>query len=193
MNRTGQSSLPLLQLEGLVFEEEFLTPDQERNLIGEIQRLEFHNFEMRGMVSRRRVAHFGWNYDYEAWRIKPGQPIPGFILPLRERAARMFDEDPENLAEVLVTEYAPGAGIGWHRDAPMFGKVAGVSLRTPCTMKFRRKDGDGWQTAQLVLPPRSAYAFTGDVRRHWQHSIPGVKDLRYSITFRTLVSRPPKD
>jgi alkylated DNA repair dioxygenase AlkB len=141
------------------------------------------------MVARRRVAHFGWNYDYEAWRIKPGLPIPDFILPLREQASPLIDEEPKSLAEALVTEYAPGAGIGWHRDAPMFGKVVGVSLLAPCTMKFRRKAGGGWETAQLALPPRSAYAFTGAARTEWQHSIPGVKELRYSITFRTLARR----
>ena len=106
--------------------------------------------------------------------------------------------EPEALAQALVSRYPEGAGIGWHRDAPMFGaKVAGVSLLSGCRMRFQRGKGEERRVFDLELPPRSAYVLAGAARSSWQHSIPATKSLRYSITFRTLknparwsVSRP---
>jgi DNA oxidative demethylase len=109
--------------------------------------------------------------------------VPAWLLPLRERAGALAGIPAEAFEEVLVTEYPTGSGIGWHRDAPMFGDaVVGVSLRAPCRMRFRREG----ETAAIELAPRSAYVLSGPARTLWQHSIPATKDLRYSITFRTL-------
>ena len=141
---------------------------------------------MRGQVARRRTIHFGWRYGYESWRIEPGPPIPDFLLPLRARCAALTGQDAQRFAEVLITEYRPGAGIGWHRDAPMFGTVVGVSLASACRMRFQRGRGEERRTFELELEPRSAYVLAGAARNAWQHSIPPTKSLRYSVTFRTL-------
>jgi alkylated DNA repair protein (DNA oxidative demethylase) len=159
---------------------------EEQELASRLSRIEFSAVAMRGQIARRRTAHFGWLYGYESWRITPGPPIPEFVLPLRERVAALAAVDATTLAEVLVTEYPPGAGIGWHRDAPQFGLVIGVSLLSDCRMRFQRGKGPERQTRAFTLPPRSVYVLTGEVRQHWQHSIPPTKALRYSVTFRTL-------
>lgn len=173
--------------EGLVYQPDFVSADEEQRYLRAGAALPFAEITMRGQVARRRTAHFGWLYGYESWRIEPGPPIPDFLLPLRERAGALAKVEPVDLAEVLVTQYPAGAGIGWHRDAPMFGVVIGVSLGTLCRMRFRRSDGQpSWE---LPLEPRSAYVLNGPVRTVWQHSIPPIKTERYSITFRTLRRR----
>jgi len=141
---------------------------------------------MHGVVARRRVLHFGWSYAFDSARIAPGPEIPDYLLGLRERLGRFAAVAPEDLREALITEYPAGAGIGWHRDAPAFGIVAAVSLMAPCRMRFRRGETGQWETTEITLEPRSAYAITGVSRSGWQHSIPPTKALRYSITFRTL-------
>ena len=172
--------------EGLIYRPDFISEAEEESLAAQIRELPFANFEMHGVAAKRRVAHFGWLYGYQSWRITPGPPPPGFLIPLRDRASELLGSHPEELAEALVTEYSEGAGIGWHRDAPMFGEVAGISLLTACRMRFRRGDREPREKAELLLLPRSVYALTGPARSEWQHSIPPVGALRYSITFRTL-------
>jgi alkylated DNA repair dioxygenase AlkB len=171
---------------GFIYRPEFLAESEERDLVGQIRAIEFSQVKMRGAVARRRTAHFGWLYGYETWRIEPGPPIPAFLLPLRERVGELAGVAPDELVEVLLTEYSPGAGIGWHRDAPMFGDVAGVSLVGACRFRFERGEGTERETRAVTLAPRSAYLLTGEARATWRHSIPPMKELRYSVTFRTL-------
>jgi DNA oxidative demethylase len=94
--------------------------------------------------------------------------------------------EPGELVDLLVTRYPPGAGIGWHRDAPTFGEVSGISLLTACRMRFRRGRPRAWETAELTLEPCSAYVLSGPARTQWQHHIPPVTQERWSMTFRTL-------
>jgi alkylated DNA repair dioxygenase AlkB len=179
--------------EGLRYVAEFVTPDEERELLARIGQVPFREVRMRGQVALRRTAHYGWDYGYESWEVSPTTPAPSWLLPLRERAADLIDADPRALEEILVSEYPAGAGIGWHRDAPMFGpEVIGVSLRSPCRMRFQRGRGEARKTAAIVLEPRSAYVLGGPARTAWQHSIPAAPELRYSITFRTLRPAPPR-
>jgi alkylated DNA repair dioxygenase AlkB len=140
---------------------------------------------MRDRIARRRVAHFGWLYGYDSWKIEPGPPIPKFLHTARERAGALAGVKAGDLAEVLITEYPPGAPIGWHRDAPMFGVVVAVSLLAAARLRLRNGTR-GRATAALTIEPRSAYVLSGPVRTNWQHSISPVKTTRYSITFRTL-------
>jgi DNA oxidative demethylase len=177
----------------------FITSDEERALVGAIEAIEFSRVEMRGAVAKRRTAHFGWTYGYDARSSQPGVPVPAFLLPLRARAAAWAGITPDDLGEALVTEYPAGAGIGWHRDAPMFGDViAGVSLLSACRMKFRpyvspanvrEVKGPRRTTHEIALEPRSGYLIAGLARRDFEHSIPQTDALRYSITFRTLRAR----
>ena len=162
---------------------------EESSLVERVKAIAFQPVEMRGQIARRRTAHFGWVYGYESWQITPGPPLPEFLLPLRARVAVLAAVEPAALAEVLITEYPSGAAIGWHRDAPQFGVVVGVSLLSACRMRFQRGRGDARETAAVTLEPRSAYVLTGEARQGWQHSIPPLRAARYSITFRTLRSR----
>jgi len=144
---------------------------------------------MHGVVAKRRGRHFGWSYAYDSARFAPGLEMPEFLAPVRARLAAFVSVAPEDLAEALVTEYPPGAGIGWHRDAPAFGIVAAVSLSSGCRMRFRKGKVGAWETTEVFLEPRSAYAITGEARSGWQHGIPAAAGKRWSITFRTLRKR----
>jgi alkylated DNA repair dioxygenase AlkB len=132
------------------------------------------------------VISFGWQYDFNRMELQRTKDMPEFLLPLRERAARFAGLKPPDLQHVLLTEYAPGAGIGWHRDKPMFAEVVGISLGSPCVFRFRRKAGSKWERASVVAEPRSAYLLQGPSRTEWEHSIPAVDHLRYSATFRSF-------
>jgi alkylated DNA repair protein (DNA oxidative demethylase) len=171
---------------GLQFREELITPDEESALLDRIRSLEFHEMTMRGVVAKRRVIHYGVNYSFETFKATPGPTIPDFLLPLRQRCAAFAMVAAHDLEEALITEYSPGAAIGWHRDAHPFDIVIGVSLLSRCRFRFRRGKVRAWETAELPLPPRSGYVLTGPARTEWEHSIPPVKELRYSITFRTM-------
>src|SRR3712207_5952083 len=176
-----------MQPEGLVYVEDFVTPDEERDLVAVIEALDFRELTMRGQTARRTVRHYGLDYAYESGDLEPGDPLPDDLVWLRDRAAALIERDPEDLAQILVTRYPPGATIGWHRDAPMFGsRIAGVSLGSAARMRFQRMTGGRPETAAVELAPRSAYVLSGKARWSWQHSIPAAKDLRYSVTFRTL-------
>ena len=180
---------------GCLCRNDFIAPEEERGLVVAIGQLELTHPEMRGGVARRRIAHFGYTYGFNSRRSDPGDPIPAFLLPLRQRVAAWARLAPDALAEALVTEYPRDATIGWHRDAPPFGDViVGISLLGESRMRFRPyvspADLEGKPprraTHEIVLEPRSAYIISGEARRDFEHSIPAVTSLRYSITFRTL-------
>lgn len=176
--------------EGLVYVEDFLSEEEERALVAWLGPLEFESVEIRGQVARRTVRHFGFGYEYETRAVAPTEPIPADVLWLRDRCAGLADIQRESFAEMLTTRYPVGATIGWHRDAPMFGAiVAGVSLLSACRMRFRRVTKAERLAYDLTLAPRSAYVLGGAARSAWQHSIPPVRELRYSITFRTVRRR----
>lgn len=163
--------------------------DEERALLAELERFQFDEVKMRGQVAKRTVLHFGLRYDYEGWGLTPAEPLPECLLWLRRRSAAVVDVDPESFVETLVSRYPPGAGIGWHRDAPMFGpKVVGVSLLSGCSMRFQRRRAAVREVHTTELAARSVYALTGAARWSWQHSILSTRGLRYSVTFRTLAS-----
>jgi alkylated DNA repair dioxygenase AlkB len=180
-------SIPTLLPEGFEYHSDWITAEDEQDLVAHIETLLFSEVRMHGVVAKRQVVHFGWDYGYDSWTISPTEQIPEWLLPLRARAAAVIHVEDEAIQEVLVTRYQPGAGIGWHRDAPMFGRaVLGVSLLGNCRMRFQRSIAGTRQTAEAVLRPRSCYVLAGAARFAWQHSIPPAKELRYSITFRTL-------
>ena len=179
--------------EGLRYLPDFLSEEEEHALVDVLTGLDFKEIHMHGVVARRTVAHYGWDYGYESWRLTPAQAIPHFLLPVRDRCAGVAGVEPCALEEVLVSRYPPGASIGWHRDAPMFGpSVIGVSLLGAARMRFRRKVGGSYVTAALELAPRSAYVLAGEARSVWQHTLSPVKHLRYSLSFRTVPSSPAR-
>lgn len=177
---------------GFSHRDDFISTAEEAELAAHIARVEFAAFEMRGVVARRRVAFFGASYDRGD---SPSPPIPEFLFPLRDRLAAWAKVAPRDFAMALVNEYRPGTPIGWHRDAPQYDIVAGVSLLSPCVMRLRpyvppsRAAADKTRrktTHEVELRPRSAYLIEGEARSAYEHSIPAVAALRYSITFRTL-------
>ena len=174
---------------GFAYHPAVLDEAEERELAGHLEALDFSAVTMRGTVARRRTKHFGWIYGYESWRITPGPPIPDFLDPVRRRVARLAGVSPAALVEVLINAYPTGAGIGWHRDAPQFGVVIGVSLLGECRLRFQRGRGAARQTRAVTIAPRSAYVLDGDARYEWQHRVPPTQALRYSMTFRTLRER----
>jgi alkylated DNA repair dioxygenase AlkB len=172
--------------EGLVLRPELLTVEEEAGLLEVLEALRLDPIVIRGQAARRTARHYGLGYDYESRTPQPGEPIPGWLSPTRRRAADLAGEDPEDLVEALVQRYPPGSTIGWHRDAPAFGTVIGVSLGGSCRLRFQRGKGDRRRVWEVRLDPRSGYVLAGDARRSWEHSIPPTKEARYSITFRTL-------
>jgi len=172
---------------GLIYKQDLVDERDEGSLLGEFERLEFDEIRMHGVVAKRTAKHYGFDYDYERrGLVLEAEPIPEWLLPVRDRAAELASVDPEELVEALVQRYPEGAQIGWHRDAPMFGTVVGVSLLSPSRMRFRRDVDGGRETYELELAPRSGYVLAGEARTKWQHHVPPTKSLRYSITFRTL-------
>lgn len=173
---------------GLRYQANVMSPRDEADAIGHFAGLPFQPFAFQGFLGKRRVVSFGWRYDFNGGGLRETEAIPAFLLPIREKAAAFAGLAADELRHVLLTEYPPGAGIGWHKDRPEFGRVIGLSLLAPCAFRLRRKAGAGWERATFVAEPRSAYLLDGAARTQWQHSIPAVESLRYSITFRTLTA-----
>ena len=172
--------------EGFRYVADVITPEEEQALAAAIRQLPLKEFEFHGYVGKRRVLSFGWRYDFGERSLNEAEGIPSFLLPARNRAAAFAELSPEDLPHVLVTEYGPRAAIGWHRDKAVFGDVVGISLLSSCNFRLRRKSGTKWERYSIRIEPRSAYLLRGPSRTEWEHSIPGVDSLRYSITFRSL-------
>ena len=175
---------------GLVYQPELITPAEERALLEQIAGLEFTSARYREWTARRRVARFGGQFDFTRNVLVEAEPVPAFLSALREKIGAWCGVMPSGFRHVLVSEYAPGTPLGWHRDAPCFGTVAGLSLAGECRMRWRPYSSQPNARATLVLDPapRSAYVMKGPARWDWQHAISPTKRLRYSITFRTLRS-----
>jgi alkylated DNA repair dioxygenase AlkB len=186
---TSQADLfgaPPLLPQGLAYEVELISVAEERALIDRMEQLPFKPFEFQGFLGKRRTVSFGWSYRFDGSGLTPAEPIPGWLLPLRERAAEFAGIEPEAIEHALLIEYGEGAGLGWHRDRPVFGDVIGISLLAPAPLRFRRRRGTKWERFTLTAEPRSAYLLRGEARSDWEHSIPPVETLRYSVTLRTM-------
>ena len=175
--------------EGFAYQPDLVTVDDEQTLLEHIRDLPLKEFVFQGFVGKRRTVSFGWHYDFNERALRTAEPIPSFLTPLREAAARFAGLEADQLQQALVIEYGAGASIGWHRDKAVFGDVVGISLLSPCRFRFRRKSGTRWERASLIAEPRSAYLLRGPSRTEWEHSIPAVDTLRYSVTFRNLRPR----
>ena len=177
------------RFDGFRYQPALIEQDAEERLIEYVQELPFQEFDFHGYKGKRRVVSFGWKYEFSGGgQLKKAEDIPEFLLDLRSRAASFAKLEPAVFEHVLVTEYRPSAGIGWHRDKPVFGQVVGISLLARCILRFRRKVNAKWERVNVLAEPRSAYHLTGAARAQWEHSILRVDKLRYSITFRTMAS-----
>ena len=134
--------------EGFRYQPDFISAEQEQQLLDQIRELPFQAFQFRGFEGKRRTVSYGWRYDFNQQKLQKADAVADFLLPVREMAGRFAGLEPEALEQVTVIEYSPGSAIGWHKDRPMFGD-------------------------------------------EWEHSIPPVDTLRYSITMRTFRGLDP--
>ena len=173
-------------LVGLRYAEALVDLRQETDLLEALAAIELAPFRFQGWVGKRHTTSFGWRYDFDDASFAPTEPMPQWLLPLRAKAAGFARLDPEALMQALVTRYDPGAGIGWHRDRPVFDEVIGVSLGAAAVLRLRRRTAGGFERRTLPLEPRSAYHLGGEARHEWEHSIAPIEATRWSITFRSL-------
>ncbi|WP_010215395.1 alpha-ketoglutarate-dependent dioxygenase AlkB [Sphingomonas sp. PAMC 26621] len=181
-------------LPGVSAAEDFLSPAEEQALIATIDATALTPFRFQQWLGKRLTASFGWHYDFERGTFAPTDPIPDALLPVRARAAAFAGLAPEALVQALLIRYDPGAGIGWHRDRPLFEHVIGLSLGAPATMRFRLRDGerDGraiYRRVAQPLAPRGIYHLAGAARWDWEHSITPIEAPRWSVTFRSVSER----
>jgi alkylated DNA repair dioxygenase AlkB len=174
-------------LPGLELRHEFISAAEEGDLIARIGQVDLTPFQFQGFEGKRLTHSFGWRYDFNDRSFAEAEPIPDWLLPLRVNAAALAGLSEAEFIHVLLIRYDPGAGIGWHKDRPVFEHVVGVSLGAPTVMTFRRREPSGkFRRVKVELPPRSAYLLTGEVRHEWEHGISAHDALRFSITFRSL-------
>jgi alkylated DNA repair dioxygenase AlkB len=171
---------------GFRYQEDIISEADEAALVASLATLELKPFEFHGHVGNRRVTSFGLRYDYARRTVEPTERFPLFIEELRRKAADFAGRNIDEIQPGGVNQYPPGAGIGWHKDKPEFGVIVGVSLLAPAIMRLRLSTGTSWIRKSQILKPRSIYILEGEVRTRWEHSIPPVDSLRYSLTFRTL-------
>ena len=194
--RSAKRFLPMTQLAlfpdaragpaGLRYEPEFVPETTENELISRISELPLQPFQFGAFEGKRRVASFGFRYDYGLRKLQEANPIPPWLTSIIASVEKFGDLPAGSVRQILCTEYDVGVGIGWHRDKPHFDKVFGLSLGASCSFRFRRLAGDKWERFTLTAEPRSLYMMSGESRQIWEHSIPPVRERRYSITFRTM-------
>jgi alkylated DNA repair dioxygenase AlkB len=177
---------------GLRYQPEFVSQPAEKELIARISELPLQPFQFGAYQGKRRVASFGFRYDYGLRRLQEADPIPAWLALIIASVEKFGDLPAGSVRQILCTEYEVGVGIGWHRDKPHFDQIFGLSLGAPCKFRFRRAAGDKWQRFTLSAEPRSLYMMSGESRHGWEHSIPAVEQRRYSITFRTMRTDVPE-
>ena len=177
--------------DGLAYRAAFIDRSEERTLIELIAGLPLHEAPYKDYTARRRVYAFGSKFDFDAYQLRP-QPIgvlPDPLQALRERLAAWTGVAADDFVHVMVAEYTPGTPLGWHRDAPDYELIAGVSVGSAARLRFRPwppRDPKKDDILTLELAPRSAYRMARTARWGWQHSVPPVPALRYSVTMSTV-------
>jgi alkylated DNA repair dioxygenase AlkB len=184
----GTSVLP-----GLEYRDALLSRDEEKALIARIDEQDLAPFQFQGWLGKRLTKSFGWHYDFDTSRFGETDSLPRWLLPIRQRAAAFAGLPEDALVQALLIRYDPGAGIGWHRDRPVFEHVVGISLGVPATMRFRRRTAGGFDRVAVPLEPRSVYHLSGEARHDWEHSIAEMEVTRWSITFRSFTDRARQD
>jgi len=181
-----QAELFAPDLPGLSIRPDIVSPEEEQVLAGRIDAAPLEPFRFQGFTGKRLTASYGWRYDFDTARFAETEPLPDWLLPIRDRAAGFARLRPDALVHALLIRYDPGAEIGWHRDRPVFEQVVGVSLGAAAVMRFRRRHGTKFERRSIPLAPRAAYHLTGPARWEWEHSIAALDQTRWSITFRSL-------
>jgi alkylated DNA repair dioxygenase AlkB len=173
-------------LPGLTARTAFLSPAEEAELIGLIDAQRLSPFKFQGWLGKRLTTSFGFHYDFERGQFGATEPIPDWLTPVKTRAAAFAGIMDADLVQALLIRYDPGAGIGWHRDRPVFEHVVGISLGAPAVMRFRKRTQTGFRRVSAPLEPRSIYHLSGEARHGWEHGIAEMDETRWSITFRSF-------
>jgi alkylated DNA repair dioxygenase AlkB len=174
---------------GFQYLPEFLTKEEEQDLIEEVRKIPLSPMIFQGFQAKRKVSSFGYDWNFESRTLAKGKPIPSAFDFLVQKVARHLNINPQDVGELLVTEYPEGSVINWHRDAPPFDVIVGISLLSDCTFRFRPYDKALQNRKSIISTPVhrcSLYVMSGESRTDWEHSIAPVKTQRYSITLRTL-------
>jgi alkylated DNA repair dioxygenase AlkB len=175
--------------EGFTYYPDFINTNEEQELLAFIQQIELHSMIFQGYTAKRKVASFGYDYNFTTRKLTKGSSPPAGFNWLTEKVAQQLMINPAQFAELLVTEYTVDSVINWHRDAPPFECIAGISLAADCIFKLRPYDKSlrtKRNTISFPVRRRSLYIMQGPAREEWEHSTAPVPDLRYSITLRTL-------
>ncbi|HWT41439.1 MAG TPA: alpha-ketoglutarate-dependent dioxygenase AlkB [Sphingopyxis sp.] len=180
----GRALLP-----GLAAADAFVTAAEEAALIAHIEDAGLETFKFQQWEGKRLTRSFGWSYDFQTATFARAEPMPEWLAPIASRAEQFANLRPGSIAQALLISYGPGAGIGWHKDRPVFEHVVGISLGAEAAMRFRRRRQDGFDRFALPLAPRSIYHLAGEARHDWEHSIAPIEEARWSITFRSLTER----
>ncbi|WP_093665577.1 alpha-ketoglutarate-dependent dioxygenase AlkB [Sphingomonas gellani] len=173
---------------GLMRSDLLIGAEEQRILASRIDAEALTPFRFQGWLGKRLTRSFGWSYDFDRGRLLPGDPLPDWLVAVRDAVARFAGMDPTRLEQAMLIRYDPGAGIGWHKDRPAFDHVIGLSLGAACELRLRRRRPGGFDRASIPLTPGHAYLLSGEVRHGWEHSIAPVTDTRWSITFRSMAS-----
>jgi alkylated DNA repair dioxygenase AlkB len=173
-------------LPGLAYREALVSAGEEASLVARVDAEPLSPFRFQGWLGKRLTTSFGWHYDFNQSKFAAAAPIPDWLLPIKARAAAFAGLDDRELIQALLIRYDVGAGIGWHRDRPVFDHVVGISLGAPATMRFRRRSSSGFERASVLLEPRSAYHLSGEARHGWEHSITEMEVKRWSLTVRSF-------
>jgi DNA oxidative demethylase len=174
---------------GLATKSDLVSAAEERALIAAIDAVDLTPFRFQGWTGKRLTASFGWHYDFEKQSVGRADPIPDWLVPIRDRMAAFAGLEPASLIQALLIRYDPGAGIGWHRDRPIYEHVVGLSLGAAADMRFRRRHVGGFDRVTIPLDPRAAYHLSGEARHDWEHSIVDMERPRWSITFRSASAK----
>ena len=178
----GEPELP----SGFRYMPDVISATQERDLVARFEKLDLKPFEFHGYKGNRRIYTFGHRYVFAGQEARDDASIPDYLRPLMEIAGEISGTPVAGFEQIMVTEYAAGAGIGWHRDRPTYEDIVGISFLAPCALRLRKRDGDDWERMTAHVEPRSAYLLHGKVRNVWQHSIAPMDVLRYSVTLRSF-------
>lgn len=171
---------------GLRSASEIVSAEEEKALIAAIDAQDLTPFQFQQWTGKRLTHNYGWKYDFQSGQLSRSRPMPDWLLDIRDRAAAFAGVESDQIVQSLLIRYDAGAGIGWHKDRPIYQDVMGISLGAPADMRFRKRDGTKWQRATAPLEPRGIYQLAGEVRHDWEHSIVEMERTRWSITFRTF-------
>jgi len=144
-----------------------------------LKECEFHGYSASGASCRSA------GITTSAMELRRTDDIPASAAAARTPAA-FADLPPDDLPPALITNSAPAPrSADTATDQPSATSSAFRFFRRACSVFGASRARSGSLFAHRRAP--SAYLLRGLSRKEWEHSIPGVEGLRYSVTFRSVV------